>query len=288
MASGTKRIISVSAAPYDGYAFPEILESLARCEVSHVEPAFIVGYTTPFDESAFNPEAGRQYARWLQDSGLACFAFSSHIELGKADAVEVFQKRMDFASQLGARVINTNSAARADADQFFRNLEPLRRHAEQTGMTICLENPGDGGDNLINTAQDGIDLLEKIGHTRLRLNYDAGNVISHRPEHLDGGVNPAEDALLALPYCGHVHIKDVKASHDGYFFTPLGQGDIDCGRILAGLRPTPLNLSIELPLRLHRCVGAQPCRKTAQIPLNQVEAAIRESLTFVHKHLEKT
>ncbi len=285
MVSGTQRIVSVSAAPYDGYSFPEILESLARCKVSHIEPAFIVGYTTPFDESAFNPEAGRQYARWLQDSGLACFAFSSHIELGKADAVGVFQKRMDFAAQLGARVINTNSAARADADQFFRNLEPLRRHAEQIGMTICLENPGDGGDNLINTAQDGIDLLQKIGHTVLRLNYDAGNVISHRPEHLDGGVNPADDALLAMPYCGHVHIKDVKATQDGYFFTPLGQGDIECGRILAGLRATQLNLSIELPLRLHRCTGAQPCRKPEPIPIATVEAAVRESLAFVQKQL---
>ena len=34
--------------------FPVILDSLVSCGVTHVEPAFIVGYTEPFDESAFN------------------------------------------------------------------------------------------------------------------------------------------------------------------------------------------------------------------------------------------
>ena len=45
------RIISVSAAPYDGYDFPRVLDSLA---------AFIVDYTEPFDESAFTAEQARQ------------------------------------------------------------------------------------------------------------------------------------------------------------------------------------------------------------------------------------
>lgn len=279
------RIISVSAAPYDGYGFPEILESLAACGVSHVEPAFIVGYTAPFDESAFLPDAACQYTRWLEASGLACHAFSSHIELGRTDTVEVFRRRMDFAARLGARIINTNAASRADTEQFFRNIGPLLKHAEQLDMAICLENPGDGGDNLINTAQDGIDILQQIGHARLRLNYDAGNVISHRPADKDGGVDPAGDALLAMPYCGHVHIKDVRVTNDGYFFTPLGRGHIDCGRILSGLRLTPLSLSIELPLRLHRCPDAQPRRCRTPIPLTTIETSVRESLAFVNAHL---
>ena len=279
------RIISVSAAPYDGYGFPEVLESLASCGVSHVEPAFIVGYTAPFDESAFIPGAALQYSQWFQASGLACHAFSSHIELGRADTIEVFRRRMDFAARLGARIINTNAASRSDAAQFFRNIGSLLIHAEQLDMTICLENPGNGGDNLINTAQDGIDVLRQIGHERLRLNYDAGNVISHRPAHQAGGVDPAEDALLAMPDCGHVHIKDVRVTDDGYFFTPLGQGQIDCGRILEALRTTQLNLSIELPLRLHRSPDAQPRRSRDPIPLATIENSIRVSLAFVSAHL---
>ena len=51
----------------------------------------------------------------------------------------------------------------------------------------------------LDTAQDGIDLLQQIGSDRLKLNYDAGNTISHRPLGRPGGVNPADDALLAMP-----------------------------------------------------------------------------------------
>lgn len=274
-------ILSVSTAPYDGYDFPEVLESLASCGVRHVEPAFIVGYTEPFDESAFGPQKTRQYAEWIKASGLGCFAFSSHIDLGRPDAVEVFKGRMDFAAALGAKVINTNAAARANAERFYGNIESLVRHAELLGMVIGLENPGDGSDNLINTAEDGIVLLQRLGHPCLRLNYDAGNTISHRPPGKPGGVPPADDALLAMPYCGHVHIKDVRVTSEGYFFTPLGRGEIGCERIVRSAVASGINLSLELPLRLHRGADAQPRRREQQVARAEIEAALRESLAFV-------
>ena len=282
-----ERIVSFSAAPYDGYEFPQILESLAGCGVTHVEPAFIVGYTGAFDETAFTAAQARQYLAWLKASGLGCFAFSSHIDLGRQDAVEVFMGRMDFAAKLGASVINTNAAPRSNSTNFFLNIEPLLRHAEMLDMIIGLENPGDGSDNQINVAQDGIDLIERVGHPRLRLNYDAGNTISHRPLSKPGGVIPAEDALRAMRCCGHVHIKDVRVTNEGFFFTPLGQGDIDCASIVRAVGRTPgLNLSVELPLRLHRMANAQPNRNSEPVPLPTIEAAIRESLAFIEMHLE--
>ena len=279
------RIVSVSAAPYDGHDFPKALDSLAACGVRHVEPAFIVGYTEAFDESAFINAQAQMYSRWLSESGVGCHAFSSHIDLGRDDAVDVFRGRMDFAARLGARIINTNAAARHLSDAFFRNIEVLARHAEDLGLIIGLENPGDGSDNLINTAQEGIDLLKRLGYESVQLNYDAGNTISHRPEHLPNGVNPAADALLAMPYCGHTHIKDVRVTSEGYFFTPLGEGDVDCTSILHALASTNIDLSIELPLRLHRLPNAQPQRGCEPIPLAKLEAAIKTSLAFVHQHL---
>ena len=281
----TNRIISISAAPYDGYGFPEVLESLASCGVNYVEPAFIVGYTGAFDESAFTAAQARQHIAWLAGAGLQCHAFSSHIDLGREDAVEVFKGRMDFAAALGARVINTNAAARALSERFLRNIEPLVRHAEQLGLIIGLENPGDGSDNLINTAADGIALLDRLGHPNLRLNYDAANTVSHRPVGRPGGVVPADDALLAMPYCGHVHIKDAKVTPEGYFFTPLGEGDIDCARIVQALAKTDLNLAVELPLRLYRMANAQPKRRDEPVPLAEIETVVRASLAFVKQHL---
>jgi sugar phosphate isomerase/epimerase len=282
------RIVSISAAPYDGYEFPEILESLAACGARYVEPAFIVGYTGAFDESAFTPAQARRYIAWLKASGLKCHAFSAHIDLGLPGAVEVFKGRMDFAAQLGTRVINTNAAARNNSERFFRNIEPLARHAERLGMIIGLENPGDGSDNLINTAADGIALLDTLGHPCVRLNYDAANTVSHRPRGKPGGVAPADDALCAMPYCGHVHIKDAKVTPDGYFFPPLGEGDIGCERIVRAVAATDLALGVEIPLRLHRGPDARPIRRPDPVPRAEIERVVRGALSFVERHLQQS
>ncbi|MBV9491824.1 MAG: sugar phosphate isomerase/epimerase [Verrucomicrobia bacterium] len=276
------RIISVSTAPYDGYEVPAILDSVASCGATHVEPAFIVGYTEPFEESAFNDVDAEKYAAWLRQSGLGCFAFSSHIDLGTPKADRVFARRMDFAAALGARVINTNAALRDHADAFSRNIETLAAHAERRNMIIALENPGNGENNLFNVARDGLDLVERIGSPYVRLNYDAGNTVSHRP----GQVDPAQDALAAMPACAHVHIKDVQIRPEGYFFVPLGEGEVGCATILQAMRDREdLNLAIELPLRLHRDPAAQPVRQSSRVDLLKIESALRRSLAFVRKQL---
>lgn len=282
------RILSVSAAPYDGYEFAEIVDSVARCGATHVEPAFIVGYTEPFDESAFTPGKALRYAAWLAGAGLKCHAFSSHIDLGREDAVEVFKGRMDFAARIGAKVINTNAAARANSERFFRNIEPLARHAEQLGLTIGLENPGDGSDNLVNVAADGSALLARLGLPCVGLNYDAGNVISHRPAAKPGGVDPATDAIAALPACIHTHVKDVRLTPEGYFFVPIGDGDIGCQTIVEAIARTTLDVSIEIPLRLHRGPDALPRRRPEPVPLAEIETTLRASLDFVKHHLGGT
>lgn len=270
----TARIISVSTAPYDGYPMPAALDSLAGCGVGWVEPAFIVGYTEPFDESAFVAAEARQHRNWLSQAGLRCFAMSSHIDLSLPDAVTVFMGRMDFARLIGAKVIASNAAVRAREAQFFRNIEPLLRHAETLDLIIGIENPGDGRDNLVNTGADGVRLVERIGSPHLRLNYDPANLSSHRPE----GPDPAQDALGALPACAHVHVKDVQKRQEGWFFTPIGQGDIDCTTFLQGVAAQrDLPISIELPLRLYRRLDAQPVRSAEPIPLPIIEAAIRWS-----------
>ncbi len=276
-----ERIISISGAPYDGYAFEQMLASLSRIGATHVEPAFIVGYTEPFGEDTFTQANAIQYARWLQEAGIDCFAFSSHIDLGREDALQVFRGRMDFARRIGARVINTNASARATGERFYQNIAGLARHAEELDMWIGLENPGDGSDNLLNIASDAQGLLKRVNHPRVALNYDAGNTVSHRPV-----LDATQDALDALPACLYTHIKDVSKQSDGYFFSDLGQGTVDCGKILQNIAHTPLCLSIEMPLRLHRLPSAQPSRHPEPVPIETIEAALSKALRFVDLHLK--
>jgi len=277
---GRPRIVSISGAPYDGYPAPYMLHSLASIGATHVEPAYIVGYTEPFDESAFTNERAVEYARWLQDAGVQCHAMSSHIDLGRPDALAVFTGRMHFAARIGAKVINTNAAARSNEARFFEHIAPLAKLAEELDLVIGLENPGDGSDNLLNTASDAQALLARINHPCVGLNYDAGNTISHRP-----AVAPADDALAAMPLCLHTHVKDVQRNAEGYFFTALGGGQIGCDRILRAIAATPLNLSIEIPMRLHRGPDAQPSRSAWRVPLADIEARLSDAMAFVDHHL---
>lgn len=277
---GTKggRIVSVSGAPYDGHAMPAVFESLARLGVRHVEPAFIVGYTEPFDETAFLPARILECRAELGQSGLSCHALSTHIDLGLPDAVEVFTNRMAFAAGIGARIVCTNASARTRETAFERNLETLLRRAEGFDLVIALENPGDGSDNLLNTAADAPALIRRFASPRLGLNYDAANTASHRPDFGDF----AADAIEALPLSVHAHIKDVARTPQGWFFAPLGEGDIDCRRICEALGDHPrLPISIELPLRLHRDAAARPVRAANPLPLAVIEDALARSLRAV-------
>ncbi|WPB57326.1 sugar phosphate isomerase/epimerase [Xylophilus sp. GOD-11R] len=278
----TDRSISISAAPYDGYEAARMLESLARIGATHVEPAWIVGYTEPFDESAFTPDKATAYAGWMRDAGIACRAFSSHIDLGRADAVKVFKGRMDFARRLGAEVINTNASGRGNERRFLDNIAELARHAEAIGIAIGLENPGDGSDNLLDTAADGPALLGAIGERCVGLNYDAGNTASHRPD-----VPAADDALIAMPLCVHTHVKDVRRTEDGWFFTALGEGEVGVDRILTAIAAQPgLHLSIEIPMRLHRGRDAKPGRDPYRVPLADIERVLGASLRYARGFFE--
>jgi len=271
--------ISISAAPYDGHAVPVMLDSLAKCGATHVEPAYIVNYTEPFDESAFSEQHAAEWRRWLSESGIACEAFSAHVDLGVPENAHAFLKRMDFARSLGARIINTNAAIRANAVGFQRNLPALLKHAEAIGLVIGFENPGDGRDSLINTAEDGIELIRRIDSPWARLNYDAGNTVSHRPT-----VDAVADGLLAMPVCGHTHIKDVRASSAGWEFVPPGSGDIHCATLIAAVvRETNIDLSIELPLRMRRGPEAQPIRAPTPVALTTIEGSLRCSLAAVNQ-----
>jgi sugar phosphate isomerase/epimerase len=89
-----------------------------------------------------------------------------------------------------------------------------------------------------------------------------------------------------MPACAHVHIKDVRRQPEGYFFVPLGEGEVGCATILQALREREdLNLSIELPLRLHRNLAAQPVRRDSPIELSEIESIVRRSLLFVREQL---
>lgn len=269
-------LISVSTAAYDGYGFDVIFASLARCGVTNVEIAFIEGYVEAFTDDDLTRGHARELKAEMQRLGQRCHYFSGHIDLGQADAPWRLVARCRFAAELGAGSVITNAASRASSGQFLAHAGELAAIARHHGVRILLENPGNREANLLDDSAHIAPLLEQLDSEVFGINFDVGNLLSHRPE-----LDPLSDGLKALPLADHFHIKPCKAMADGYDFVPLGEGDIDDGSLIDQLKRQGTPFSLELPFRLHRDLKAQPWRDESPLALEDIEEKLKQSLAWM-------
>lgn len=273
--------ILISTAAFDGYDLVTAISEIADIGADAVELAFIEGYTDPFSEEDFNQTNADKIVTCLVKHNLTCLSFSAHMDLTKDQAVNIFHKRMVFARMLGARYIVSNAAPLQNRNQFMTNIGELGQMAAELGITIALENPGDGKPNVIDTAEQGARVIDEIGLDSVKINYDAGNLISHCFEK----VKPEEDYLHAISQTLHYHIKDVNRQGDSWEFTEIGQGMIDYQCMLKEVAadPRPLPLSLEIPLRITRAKDASPIRAEAPVELGKIRKVLTNSIDFVRK-----
>lgn len=271
--------VLISTAAFDGYNLDTAIAEIAAAGADGVEVAFIEGYTDPFTEESFNKAHADAIRGLLAKHDIPCRSFSAHMDLTKPNAVEIFRRRMEFACMLGADTIITNAAPMARKSEFMVNIRQLGRAAQSLGITIALENPGDGKANVINTAQQAGQVIDEIALDAVRLNYDFGNLISHCFEK----IKPEEDYLLALPQTGYYHVKDVTRKADGWTFTPIDEGMIDYRTIPSAVArdPRPLSVSLEIPLRLTRAADACPIRSAEPVEIHIIREVLKRSMEFV-------
>lgn len=278
--------ISVSTAAYDGYDFDVILPSLARCGIRNVEFAFIDGYVEVFTDSDFTAAFAAELKSEMQRHGQQCRYFSGHIDLGIENAAARLEARCRFAASLGASFVITNAATRERAGTFFAQADTLAAIAENYGLRILLENPGNGVPNLLDHASDALRLLERLDSQAFGINYDIGNLLAHRPAR-----EPLEDARAAMNIADHFHLKPCARREGGIDFVPLGAGDVNDTALALELLRQNKPFSLELPFRLHRDANAQPWRDEQPLPLDVIESRISCSLmelSSLHKQLTTT
>lgn len=268
----------VSLVAFDGYPFETAVRTLAAIGVRRIEPALIAGYTDPFDETVFTDERARRMRIAAQAAGITCAAFSAHVDVGAPDGFDRVRRRLQFAAELGATRLVTNAARKEYRDRFFGTIERLIPEAQRSGVKIALENPGDGRSNLMDSAGDATELVARIDSPWVTVNYDPGNLVTHRPE-----LEPEQDALALGARTGSLHLKDTARVDGRVRFVPLATGMIDYAKILAHtdtLAPPP-EYSIEIPLRLARAPGGKPDRDPQPAPLDRIRAVVTRSLEWI-------
>jgi sugar phosphate isomerase/epimerase len=237
--------IAINTLAFHGYPLDTALEEIAQL-TREVEPVYISKYDPTLDEDYFNERNARMLRQRLEGLRLKVTSMASHMDLGQPGSVDIFKRRMDFAKGIGAGVILTNASHESQGQTFLRNIEALAAHAEDLDLTIALENPGDGQDQLLGTGIDGVAVLEKLGSDRIKLNYDFSNVFTYSQT----TKRPEQELESVLPYVRHLHLKNVKPSAGGWAVCGLDEGAIDYQRLFRQFPAlSSIPMSIELPLR---------------------------------------
>jgi len=276
-------VISVSTIAFRGFDFPTIVETLADIGVNYVEFAFIKGYTKDLAESDFSSANARFLRKLLEAHNLKTRALSAHMDLGQADAVDAFKSRIDFAKELGADIIISNSSTQGRRDAFFRNMEQIARYAESEDIAIGLENPGDGRENLIGCGKDGELIVKEINSPRVQLNYDFCNTFSYSK----GLILPEEDMHHAAAHSIYFHLKDMKPDEDGWIFPAIGRGVINYRPILEFVQNQSMQIPIglELPLAIRRDKAFNPGPKADAPTLAEIRTIVKDSFEFTRRQL---
>ena len=276
--------ILVSTIAFDGYDLDTTFAGMAAAGVENVELAYSEAYTAPVTEDTFSREAALRVIDLLAANGLDCPCLAAHTDMSQPNSVDKFKRRIDFARHLGAGYIVSTAGPIANRDQFLRNIRVLGEYAGEVGITICLENMGDGRPNIIDSAAPAIQLIREVNLPSVKINYDFANLLPHLGERL----RPEDDYRIALPEAGYFHVKDAaKDSSGNWYFPAIGAGTIDFETILPTLaaHPEPIPLSLELSLRITRLPDATPIRAERAVPLETIAKALTESLRFVKQYI---
>jgi sugar phosphate isomerase/epimerase len=275
--------IAVNTLAWHGYDLEVAFAEAAAAGVRCIEPALIAAYYPQMDDGWFSPANADRLASAARAGGLDIRSVGAHMDLGLPGARAGFRRRIEFAAALGARFVHTNTSRRENERDFLAAVDALIPVAEDAGITICLENPGDGSDNIVDSGRAGAELVERIGCPGVRLNYDFSNIYSYSR----GALRPEQDYVDALPWAAHLHFKELAREGFGWRFVPIGTGITHYDTILRRLGPDAPPAALELPLRHHRGadwkIALDP--RQAPVPLPVIRAAVVQSLRFVAEHL---
>jgi sugar phosphate isomerase/epimerase len=271
-------IISINTLAFQGYELSDMVKAVAELEIKYIEFAFIEGYTEELSETTFSSSQAKYIDNLLDIYGLKMVALAAHMDLGLKDSVEAFKRRMDFAGLLGVNIILSNASTRENRISFFRNIEKIATYAESLNMTIGLENPGDGANNLIEAGKGGAELIEEIDSSYIRLNYDVGNIYSYSK----GKILPKDDIHFAYPYAVHFHFKDTKPDKFGWVFSEIGKGTINYKKVIQYMKNQPEQrpIGLEIPMTVRRDKDFNPQKKATLRDLEDIKMVIKKSYDY--------
>jgi inosose dehydratase len=130
----------------------------------------------------------------------------------------IIKKKLDLAQVFEVDLV-VGGAGEAETeterDVLYQHLQAIGDHAAGLGITYCFEtHPG-----LCQHPDSMRDLMERLRHPHVGLNFDTGNILYYN-QNLDVG-----EALRSVrKFVRHVHLKDTNGQYKAWHFPALGAG----------------------------------------------------------------
>jgi L-ribulose-5-phosphate 3-epimerase len=248
-----------SSICFKPYSLEEALRGLAEAGFENVEIGAVKDFLEHLDPDRLGPAEIGEAKKLLDGFGLRCVSMSGHAQLHTEEGLGRLRRVLGAGRELGISVLNTftgDAEGAGEVAAFERNAGALADEAEAAGIRLCIETDS----NLMPTADIGMQLLDRIGHDWIQINYDPGNVVYH------AGVRPEADIKTALGRIGHVHLKDKRGGKGVLDFPPLGEGELDLVSMLCDLRSVGFSgpVSMEIEFTNYEWPGRDECVAAAR------------------------
>lgn len=240
-----KNKIGIASAIFDKYGLEEAFRDTSEIGIKYIELVNAKGFIENIIKKP--EEMTRSDIDKIMDLerifGVDVYAISVYFYLMKENAVPRLKKVIEVAREIGIYYVitDTGEIGMEEDDKkavFFRDIIEIAEFAESKNITLCFEIHGGWYSNGKQVAE----IIKKIDHPNVRLNYDTGNAIYF------GDTRPEEDLQYAIPYMGFMHLKDKSGKPAEWNFPALGDGDIDFSNIFSQIKDYSGPMSIEVEL----------------------------------------
>lgn len=258
--------IGASSVIYDPFGAEEAFKGVAASGFKFIEITYMKGFAEnivkrPEDISKKDID---DILALANEYGLSIYAFSVYEYIISKNAVDKFKKIIDVANAMGAHTIitDTGNVKKTEYDKinlFYENIAEIAEYARSNNTNICFEIHG----GLCSTGRQGVEIVKKIDHPNVKLNYDTANVIYF------GGERPEEDIIGLWPYFGFMHLKDKAGRNPEWDFPAVGDGNIDFKKIFEEIKEYDGPISVEIELT------------EGEYTLKEVNDAFKKSYNFI-------
>jgi len=262
-----KNKIGVVTSTYPNYNGDEAMQGIAAASFKYVELASAPSYfehIIPRPEEAADKDV-KNLLEKCKGYGLELYCIAGHTRLLTEKGKENFKTVLDYAEKAGVPFVTTDTGEVKQEDdklRFYKDMEELADYAQSKNVTICLEMHG----SWCNNGKTGAEIIKKINHPNVRLNYDTGNVS------LYGGVWAVDDMEYAVPHMAFMHIKEVGGELKEWNFPALGDGKVDFDIIRGYIKDYTGPISVEIEF------------DGQERSLQEINDAVKKSRRFLKDH----